>query len=93
MLVGLNMHGQKPTNQLKPGEKESKNDGNSISYGDESQTQENPKVTNGNAKDAFIDPSKKSQKDPRRTAQLKKKAKAKAKNKSNTSIIKSGNGI
>jgi hypothetical protein len=66
MLVGLNMNGQEPTNQLKPGEKGSKKDGNSISYGNESQTQENPKVTNSNAKDAFIDPSKKSQKDPTR---------------------------
>ena len=79
MLLGLNIYAQQPTNQLKPGEKGNKSNGNSISYGDESQTQENPKVTTGNAKDAFIDESKKYQKDPRRTAQLKKQAAAKAK--------------
>lgn len=79
MLLGLNIYAQQSTNQLKPVEKISKSNGNSISYRDESQTQENPKVTTGNAKDAFIDPSKKSQKDPRRVAKLKKQAEAKAK--------------
>ena len=72
MIIGLNTYAQKPTNQKKSGEKATKSDGNATSYGNSSNTQENPKVATGNPKDAFLDQSKKSQKDPKRKARHKK---------------------
>jgi hypothetical protein len=79
MLLGTSINAQQPTNQKKTGESASKSNGETTSYGEELQTQENPKVAAGNAKEAFLDSSKKSQKDPRREAQLKKQAEAKKK--------------